>query len=76
MELSGPEKPFFPIGSTVSFVNEEEHLMYGKVTGVDEGTPGCQLVVEFQDGSVRHFTLDGKNPTTLKKKLEPYITFI
>ena len=59
MELSGLQKTLM-IGDTVSYLDRDESLHFGEIRTVDEGTPQYPLVVEFDDKTTRHFTLDGR----------------
>lgn len=49
----------FQMGDVVSYLNEHGGLILGQIKGVDEGTPDIPLVVEFDDGTTRHFSLQG-----------------
>ncbi len=58
MELSGLQKTLM-IGDTVTYLDNEA-LLFGEIRSIDEGTPQYPLVVEFDDKTTRHFTLDGR----------------
>jgi len=60
MELRRHQGPAFQIGDMVSYFDEYGAVSFGEINGIDEGTPLHPFVIEFDDGSVKHATLDGK----------------